>query len=316
MIRRPPQLPDGYRIVEMYINSGLRAFVCISVLWCAVVMGQDEAGRVPLYVEYSPAAQELVDRALRLHEQDRFADAAQVYQQILEQYHRKLVSHDGGVHVDTTVWTRNQLLSDADLLAAYRGLYEPNAQHGLEQASRSRVDTSALEELLGRYPVCDAALEAGLRLAAVYLEQGHFSFAGSVLEEIRLHPSLRSQMARWHELQAAVGLFENDTQRYRSHLDAARGIRSANDKSDDQSSIEALKRWSRHLRPPVSPIGSRYVAYPDSGRDAGLTQKPTMGAVCRGKPPGPGTSGRADPGPAILDLIHSVDQPEPAGRRG
>ena len=234
-------------IVVMGLDSHLRLLAVIAVLWCATVAGQEQGERVPLYVEYSPAAQELADRATRLRHQDRPNEAAEVYQQIIEQYGRKLMSLDGGVHVDAAVWASQEIASDDRLLAAYRTLYETSATHALNQASAPDVDVRTLEAVMVRYPLCDAAMEAGLHLAAVYLERGHFSLAESVLDGLDGHPDLSTQSSRWNKLQAAAGLFGGKPDLYRSYAGTL-------DPDNDRLAIEELAGWSKNLDRPESVV--------------------------------------------------------------
>ncbi len=216
----------------------------IAVLWCTPVLGQTRGGQVPLYVEYSPAAQELADQATRLRQQDRCDEAAEVYQQLLEEYGRKLLSGENEIYTDVTLWVRGQLASDPATLASYRRLYGAAADHRLAQAGALTSDPMALERVLSLYPQCEAAMQAGLRLAGAYLEQGRFAHAGSVLDELIDHPDLARYQTRWHRLQAATGLFSGDPDRYRSHLATLTAL-------TDHPAIEELEAWSRGLRPPT-----------------------------------------------------------------
>ncbi len=221
----------------------------------AGVGAQPQMPQVSVYLEDSPAAAELMDQAQRLRGEDRIAEAVRVYQRLLDQYPRKLKPKAASLHGDTVGWVREAIRSAPRLLASYRRLQEPIAQRALEQAAAQAdgagFDTTAiqrqakaLEGVLSAYWPCDAGLEAGLRLAGLYLEAGQPSFAATALDELVDHPNLSAQQARWHRLQAAVGLFAQLPDRYTQHLQAlqARG---------ESQAVDRLKAWSDQLRVPV-----------------------------------------------------------------
>ena len=179
--------------------------------------GQPLGGQVPIYVEYSPAAQELADRATRLSSQGRAEEAAEIYQQILKQYTRKLMPLGDGSHTDASNWARQQIASVAQTLAAYRRLYTDAAQHELDEAGSSLSSADALERVTWLFPLCEPALEAALSLGALHLEAGDFVAAAAVLNQFSDHPDLPQHEATWRHLQAAAALFDGDDSRYHTH---------------------------------------------------------------------------------------------------
>ena len=197
---------SGDRIAPMRRGYVQCLSVGLAVACWSLAVAQVRLPRVSVYLEDSPAAQELVHRAERLRAQDRLAEAAAVYQQVIEQYPHKLMARGKAMHTDAVRWIRGTLLSDDQLFTAYRGLYTADSQRVLKAACTPAPRAEALEEVLARYEICRAGLEAGLMLAALYLEQANPEHAGLVLDELAEHPDLPTQVVWWHQLQIAAGL--------------------------------------------------------------------------------------------------------------
>ena len=170
--------------------------------------------QLPVYVEDSQAAQDLIEQAEGLRAQDRLAEAATVYQQVIDQFPDKLLSGgaSGGVKIyrDAPGQVFEELVGDADLLAAYRRLEEPAAQAALAAAG---TDTALLHGVIAHYRACEAGLKAGLLVAGLELERGNPTDAGAVLDDLQGHPDLATVAARWRLLEAAVGVFGDDPAR-------------------------------------------------------------------------------------------------------
>jgi outer membrane protein assembly factor BamB len=201
--------------------------------------------QAPVYIEDSPAAQDMLDEAAHLRRQDRLAEAAAKYQAVIEQYAQKLTTVSPQLYTDMSRWVRQQIASDADLLAAYRRSYEATAQRALEQASVPQVDADALAAVLGRYALCSAGLEAGLRLAGVCLERADGIEAAAVLDSLEGHPDLARQMGRWQQLQAMAGAIAGWPSRQQKHTAAL--------ESGDREAREQLQSWLRQWQPPAPP---------------------------------------------------------------
>ena len=219
---------------------GLLAWVCVGM-----VRGQTDASVGGVYLEDSPTVRELVGEAGRLLDQQRLAKAVGVYQQIIEQYPRKLMAVEPGLHTDAKRWVYRHLLADAELLAAYRRVYEGDAQRELAMACTPRPQVSALERVLARYGLCDAGLEAGLKLAALHLENANIQDAATVLRGLEGHPDLPQYASWWHRLRAAVAvLLDDQGQRYQAHLQSLRDL-------EDHQALAEIKGLAGHLSRPV-----------------------------------------------------------------
>jgi len=226
------------RYVHGLILWGLLAWV--SVGWAR---GQDAP--VGVYLEDSPTVRELVGEAGRLCDQQRLAKAVGVYQQIIEQYPRKLMAVEPGLHTDAKRWVYRHLLADAELLAAYRRVYDGDAHRELAMACTPRPRISALERVLARYGLCDAGLEAGLKLAALHLENANVQDAAMVLRGLEGHPDLPRYAPWWHRLGAAVAVLSDDQgQRYQEHIQSLRDL-------EDHQALAEIEGLAGHLSRPV-----------------------------------------------------------------
>jgi len=228
---------------RLAINSWIFAVV---VAWALVAQGQIDPAGLPVYVEHSPVVQDLLVQAQRLEGEQRLVEAVGVYQQIIEQYPHKLVTHNDAVYVDASEQVHRLITENAQLLAAYRQVHEPQAQHLLDGADRLGPDRAAVRQVWARYRLCKAGLEAGLRLAAIYLESAEIDSAANLLDELSTHQDIAAQLSRWHQLQGAAGLFGDDMARYRSHVQALR-------EAGDDPAAQQLEQWSGQVNFPLTP---------------------------------------------------------------
>lgn len=201
---------------------------------------------VPIYLDSSPAVENLAQRAGQLRQQGRLTEAAHVYQQLIEEHPPSLLTTAGGVSIDASDFARRQVAADADLLRAYRMVYGVVAQRALEEAAANGIDTEKLEAVLSVYALCPAGIEAGLQLAGLYLESAEFSEARSVLDQLEGLPELVHESSRWHWLQAAAALFSARSSDYQRHL-AALGD------PGDEAYVQQLETWAARLNSPLPP---------------------------------------------------------------
>lgn len=235
----------------MRVACAWRWIVVVALAVASVTVGQvvlpgdtgEAAPRASIYLEDSPAAQELVEEAARLRRENRIPDAVAIYQQIIEQYPHKLMTRGGSRYYDTARWVQQELASDRDLTATYRRMYEATAERELVQAAEAADEAAALEAIVERYLLCTSGLEAGLRLAGLYVAQGNLSDAGAVLDELASHPDLAQQAARYHMLQAAVGLFAGQSGRFNEH-------RATLEQLGATEKLTQIDRWAATLRRP------------------------------------------------------------------
>lgn len=221
----------------------------VALLLCALVLagGLTAGGARPnptttqVYIQDSPVAQDLIDRARRFREQDRLVEAARAYQQVIEQHADKLIPAGPGRHVGAARWVGDIIAGDEPLRQSYVQLFEPDARRRLE--GRDAADEALLERLLARHWLCPAGLDAGLRLAGLYLERGRPRVAAVLLDDLGTHEELAARRGRFHLLQAAAGLFGRDQARLAQHE------RALADTGDD-ARLDRLAHWSGALALP------------------------------------------------------------------
>ena len=200
---------------------------------------------ISVYVENSPVAQDLIEQASRLKHEGRTADAISIYQQVIEQYPRKLINIENGIHTDIAGWIRKIILSDTPLLTSYRSLQSGTANRKLAEALSLDTREKALEHVLASYWLCPAGLQAGLYLTGIYLERGEIHIARSILKELHGHPDLKTQANLWHQLHAAVGAFGKEPARYESHLKALQQLGQID-------TAQKLDSWVQQLDQPLT----------------------------------------------------------------
>jgi len=168
------------------MNHRLLVLCLIAGVLFAVVGGGAAAqeAALPIYVEDSPAAADLMAEAARLREQDRYADAAAVYQKVIEGYGKKLLQRDQQRYSDAALLAEDELQSSPELLGAYASVFEPAAGRMLEQAVAQPLPEAGLRETFERYALTPSGRRAGLQLVGVVLERGGASDALVVLDRL------------------------------------------------------------------------------------------------------------------------------------
>ena len=150
-----------------------------------------------VYVRDSAVAAEKLALALRMEHLKEWNKSADVYQEIIEKYADRVVPADAMVEGgDVTRYTSVTLKVQALIgkwpeegLAVYRGRYEAPAQALLDAADID--DAAALNHIVQRYFLTEAAKKAALRLMELYIENGEFSAAAWLGQRLLLtHPSL------------------------------------------------------------------------------------------------------------------------------
>jgi outer membrane protein assembly factor BamB len=229
----------------------MQARILISLLTALLVVpssasGQEGgAGNVPVYVEDSPAAEELMAEALQRIEQDQVTEGVRRLQQIIRDYPKKLMEQGPGRYVDAHLAVRQRLVDDPALHEAYTALFESQARRQLRQATEPRPRIEALEEVVATYPLTNAGLEAGLLLAGLYLERAEPDSAASTLDSFADHPDRNEHEGRYHYLQAVTGLLGDDQPRLQEH-------RSALQQGDHQPNLDQLEQLAGAVDRPVA----------------------------------------------------------------
>ncbi len=180
--------------------------------------------QTPVYTEYSPVAQDMADRAAMLRDQGRLAEAARLYQQIIEEYGRRLMPTGDGLRIDAGLWVQRRMRGDQELLTAYRDQHEIACQRALALVTDPLNNPDALEAIVARYALCESGMEAALRLTGVYLEQADASNALTVLDDLQAHPDFDRYARRCHELWATAAMILNDADAFEDQSLALRAL--------------------------------------------------------------------------------------------
>ncbi len=181
-----------------------------------VAHASQQHGRI--YIDDSPAVQELIEKAAVLKSTNRLTDSARTYQQVIDNYPTKLIESNDNIFIAANRWTRQQVLSNPSLSNAYTNLYEPMAEQLLIEALYPRPDIHTLKRIWTRFGACPSGLDAALAVASLHLEQGEAVDAAMVLDDLINHPQLSARTNQFHLLQATAGLFLGDRGKLRLEL--------------------------------------------------------------------------------------------------
>ena len=198
----------------------------------------------PVYVEDSPAVADLAARADDLRSQERLVEAVRLYQQIIEEYASRVIEQEENLYIGAARWAQMRLHSDEALLNAYRRSHEPIAQRRLREAMGPRANLDSLARVVRQFGMCRSGLEAAIHLAASCLEHGRMSDAAVVLDDMAGHHDLGEVESRYHQLQAAVGLFGRDKERLTRHLQALARLGA-------RDLLAETEGWAAATRPPA-----------------------------------------------------------------
>lgn len=226
----------------------LRLVGSILALTCAAHAAEPPQNNKPaIYVEDSPAAIDLLQQAAGLRQEGRLTDAVARYQSATEQYGQKLTAQDEQSFSDVRLKVDQTLRGDAELLEAYVQVHEPTARRMLENAGAGlHADRAALQQIQSRYALTPAALEAGLRLAAVLIERAHLAQASAVLDDLRAHPSWKSQARHWHTLRATAAMLQQEDATFSREITALGEL-------GDAAGAGELQQARGRINPPVQP---------------------------------------------------------------
>jgi len=164
------------------------ATVAAAFLWLALA-GPASASSPRVYVEDSPAAQSLVDKARQLRRQERPVDAVKSLQRVIEDYPDKLMATGPDRYVSARRWVTDRIRGEPELLATYARVFEPVAAGELDRAD----GRSDWRRVMTRFPLTPSGLEAGLRLAASWLAIARPDEAKVVLDRLGSHPGLSAE---------------------------------------------------------------------------------------------------------------------------
>ncbi|HWB19914.1 MAG TPA: PQQ-binding-like beta-propeller repeat protein [Phycisphaerales bacterium] len=188
----------------------------------------------PVYVDDSPQARELFRQA-QDQTRDNISQAVRLYQEILDQYPRKLIRsgpQDSPIFVSVRSQVVRELMRNPDLLNRYREVQTAAAAQMLEDGDLASV---AIQR-----PLTEPGLIAMLSLAQREMEAAHFSSSIFWLKQTLDHPDLDDQRAAsaWLMLGTCAHYLGDQAQ-----FDAAMGALKnlGADHADFADSLEMLK---------------------------------------------------------------------------
>ncbi len=149
-----------------------------------------------VYVKDSAIAADKFELGKRMERLKEWHKAADVYQEILEKYQDRVVAIEFDEnerpvkYVSVTVAVQERLSRwPLEGLNVYRGRFEAPATVLLESARGQ--DLGLMHRVMSQYFATDAAKKAGMRLMQLYLENGEFSAAAWIGDQLlTLHPAL------------------------------------------------------------------------------------------------------------------------------
>jgi len=222
-----------------FLSQAVVAALTASVL-CHAEPSHAQAGNARVYVEDSPAAQQLMREAQELAGGDRPTRAVRRLQRVIERYPHKLLPQQPGIYLDATEAVRRRLLEKPALLQAYQRVYRAKAGRLLEAAQSPEPALAKLETVSERYPVTEPALEAQLTAAGLYLERGDLSAALATLEQAGEHPDLENHRRRYHHLQAAAGVLRGQRRHWQKHRQALKQLGAADAVKQVQQLLDSV----------------------------------------------------------------------------
>ncbi len=166
---------------------------------------------LPIDVGDSVLANDLIAKTQRLMQQKRYADAIVVFQEIIEKYWGKTVAVETGRYMDVRRFVEKQILNDEKLLLAYRMRYGGEAKRAYLKIAEleDKQLVNGYEDLIKRYRLTDAGLQASLDLSALYLTRGHADWAQYILKIASDHYALTKHQTRYIYLKALTLLYLN-----------------------------------------------------------------------------------------------------------
>jgi outer membrane protein assembly factor BamB len=164
----------------------LRCILLIAFL-CSATLAQVTTPENPVYVDDSTAARDVLSRLASLERQGSMAEAVRAVQELLDQQgDRLLVSdQDSDLYRSVRQIIHERVVSDQQLLEAYRKAQEPQASRQLDRGEFDRLCQSRF--------LTQSGFEAALRRAQLQLERAAFNASLITLVELEAHPDFASR---------------------------------------------------------------------------------------------------------------------------
>ncbi|MFK7789633.1 MAG: PQQ-binding-like beta-propeller repeat protein [Phycisphaeraceae bacterium] len=187
----------------------LRPLVCIVLLSLMMAL-PTQAQNPNVTIDDQPTAEQKLEEVLELRRAKRYAEAAELIQELIASAQFKLVALGDGTYADAGRWASDVLLRDSALRQAYSERYNAVSARLLEQAKASDQPLPALLEVYRSHGATSSGLAAGMDAAGLLLEAGEARSAASLVAALLRHPNRAEAMARLEMLRGAAAAYMQD----------------------------------------------------------------------------------------------------------
>lgn len=190
-------------------SSLLRPLIALalSLLLFVVPTGAQNAN---VTVDDQPTAEQKLEEVLELRKANRYAEAAELAQELIESAQFKLVGLGDGTYADAGQWASDVLMRDGAMRQVYRERYDAAASRLLDQARASDSPLPALLEVYRLHSATRSGLIAGMDATGLLLESGEAASAASLVTELMRHPDRVEVLLRLESLRGAAAAYLQD----------------------------------------------------------------------------------------------------------
>ncbi|MEM9019161.1 MAG: PQQ-binding-like beta-propeller repeat protein [Planctomycetota bacterium] len=176
-------------------------------------------------IDDQPTAEQKLLEINNLRSADRYDDAVELVQELVDGSRFKLVGTGDGAYIDAERWVRRELERDPVLQAAYRKRFTAEAERVAGQAIASG-QVGELRDAYRRYAVTQPGFEVGLFLTGLLLESGDAPSASALSLELLDHPDALRRQSEVLSLHGAAAALMGDNELVE---DVARRLNQAGD---------------------------------------------------------------------------------------
>lgn len=191
-------------------HSSLRQLAWLTLV-VSLFAGPAWAQNPNVTVDDQPTAEQRLEEVLELRKAKRYAQAAELVQELIVSGQFKLVALGDGHYADAARWASDVLLRDGELLKAYNERYSAAAVRAYEQAEASDTRLADLLDVHRLYGATPSGLEAALTAAGLLLESGQAQSAATLLEGLARHPDREQAMSKLLMLRGCVAAYRQDS---------------------------------------------------------------------------------------------------------
>lgn len=139
-------------------------------------------------VDDQPTAEQRIEEVLELRKAKRYAQAAELVQELIDSAQFKLVSLGDGIYADAGRWASDVLMRDGAMRQAYTERYSATAERAYQVADASDDRLAELLKVYRLYGATRSGLGSGLSAAGLLLELGQAQSAATLIAELAGHP--------------------------------------------------------------------------------------------------------------------------------